>query len=80
MFARSMAITLLAILGGCTTSKEMYLPDGSSGHNINCDGIASSMQSCFQKAGEICGSKGYSIASTQGSYVLTRSLFIKCKE
>jgi hypothetical protein len=79
MMARSVAIALFAMLAGCTTSKEMYLHDGSSGYNINCDGIANRAENCFQKAGEICGSKGYDVTSPQGSVTYTRSLFIRCK-
>jgi hypothetical protein len=79
MTARGVAIALLAILGGCTTSKEMYLHDGSRGYNISCDGVANSAENCFQKAGELCGSKGYEITNPQGSVAYTRSMFIRCK-
>ncbi len=79
MMARSLVIALLAILAGCTTSKEMYLHDGSRGYDIRCDGIGDRVENCFQKAGEICGAKGYDITSPQGSVTQTRSLFIRCK-
>ena len=80
MTARGMVMVLLAMLGGCTTAKEIYLPNGSKGHDIRCDGLASRMENCFQKAGEICGSKGYDVVNPQGSYGSPGSLFIRCKE
>jgi hypothetical protein len=79
MMGRGMMIVLLAMLGGCTTAKEMYLHDGSMGYNISCDGVANRAENCFQKAGELCGSKGYDITSPQGSVTYTRSLFVRCK-
>lgn len=107
MLLRIVVIGLLAVLIGCATSQEIYLPDGSKGHNISCDGSANSMGNCFQKAGELCGSKGYYIVNREGQAIpfgssvgsasvgpgggsagyvtqtgmmVTRSLFIKCKD
>lgn len=59
-------ISLILGLGGCAISKDMYLPDGSKGHNISCDGSANSIANCFQKAGEICGAKGYVLLNREG--------------
>ena len=49
----------VGIIGGCATSSQVYLPDGRQGHVINCRGTANSWGSCYQKAGEICESRGY---------------------
>ncbi len=59
-------ISLILSLGGCAISKDMYLPDGSKGYNISCDGSANSISNCFQKAGEICGAKGYVLLNREG--------------
>jgi hypothetical protein len=80
MMARGVVIALLAVLGGCTTAKEIYLPNGAKGHDIRCDGFSNRMENCFQKAGDICGPKGYDVVIPQGSYTGMNSLFIKCKE
>ena len=91
MLLRIVAIALLMALVGCVaTSQEMYLSDGSKGHNIGCEGSVTSTSDCFQKAGEVCGSKGYDIVNRDGegipaamvaaAMVVTRSLFIKCKQ
>lgn len=52
-------LIVLILLGGCATSSDMHLSDGSIGHNISCHGSANSVASCYQKAGELCGAKGY---------------------
>lgn len=54
---------------GCATAREMYLPDGSIGYNIQCDGSANSISNCFQKAGELCGSRGYALLNREGEMV-----------
>ena len=47
----------------------MYLPDGSQGYPISCNGIANSMGDRFQKAGELCGTKGYSVLNREGEAI-----------
>ena len=59
----------LIVLAACAISREMYLPDGSVGYNIQCDGSANSMSNCFQKAGEICGSNGYILLNREGEAI-----------
>lgn len=57
------------ILGGCATSIQTYLPDGTTGYHIKCDGAALNMGDCFQKAGELCGTKGYELLTREGDAV-----------
>jgi hypothetical protein len=80
MMARGMVIALVAMLGACTSAREIYLPNGSLGHDIRCDGFANRMENCFQRAGEICGAKGYDLVTPQGIYIGVNSLFVRCKE
>lgn len=61
--------SLILGLGGCAMSKDMYLPDGSKGYNISCDGSANSISNCFQKAGEICSTKGYVLLNREGEAI-----------
>lgn len=56
----------LLIFTGCATSKEVYLADGSKGYNISCDGTVQNFGACIEKAGEICGSRGYIVLTQQG--------------
>jgi hypothetical protein len=61
-----LCLSSVVTLGGCAIAREMYLPDGSVGYNIQCDGSANSISNCFQKAGELCGSKGYALLNREG--------------
>ena len=77
---RYVVVVCLAMLAGCTTAKDVYLPDGTRGHRVSCDTFAISSAACFEKAGEICGAKGYTIVNVPGGMISTGDLFIKCKD
>ncbi len=65
------ALTLA--LGACVSSQETFTADGSKGHVISCTpgwtgGIVGAIANantnwgtCFQKAGDICGARGYTV-------------------
>lgn len=89
------ALLLCAAMAGCAVSNEIYTPDGKVGHNISCrlaiSGIALSWSDCYQKAGELCGAKGYEVIArgsdsgaiaspTIATSTISRSMLIKCKE
>jgi hypothetical protein len=48
-------------LSACAVAHDTYLPDGSLGHHISCNGSNLSMGDCMQKAGDICGAAGYHV-------------------
>lgn len=66
------------IVSGCVSSQETYLADGRKGHVVSCTPtftgglvgtIASSSTSwgqCYQKAGELCGARGYTVLQQVG--------------
>lgn len=60
------SLSLCLFLGGCAFASSAYLPDGSQGHNISCSGRESSWGACYQKAGEICGARGYQTIEKSG--------------
>lgn len=87
-------LAALLLLSGCATSNPIYLPDGSSGYTVNCDGSASSWSVCFQAASGLCGSAGYDVLERSddktGTAVVTpqwgtagamvsRSMLVRCK-
>ena len=87
-------LLVVAVLGGCATAKQTYTADGQQGYSINCAGSALNWGMCYEKAGEICGEKGYEvlqksgdqgaiISGTQyglfGGSVINRSMIIRCK-
>jgi hypothetical protein len=85
----------LLLLAGCATSHETYTPSGQKGYTIDCSGAVQNWGVCQQKAGELCGSRGYAVLSTTGDQgtivsgnefgvyggtVITRSMLIACKQ
>lgn len=61
-----LALSSVALLQGCATASQTYLPDGRQGFNLNCSGTMRNWGECQEKAGEICGSRGYDVISHQG--------------
>lgn len=59
-------MVVLALLTGCTTAKPIYTADGKQGHSIICSGTANSWAGCYEKAGELCGEKGYTVQDKSG--------------
>ena len=65
---RKASIVLIAALAACaakSTQRDIpghitYLPDGSQGYVITCDGF-SGMQDCVSRAGAICLENGYKV-------------------
>jgi hypothetical protein len=90
-----LAVALLAVLmAGCATSRETYTADGQKGHSINCSGNALTWGMCSEKAGELCGAKGYDVLERSGDQgavasgsksgffagtVTSRSMIVRCK-
>lgn len=64
-----MYLLIAVISTSCAISKSTYLPDGTQGHSISCDGAAVGMNVCFEKAGELCGSRGYNLLNREGQVV-----------
>ena len=83
------------LISGCATAKKTYTSDGKEGYSINCSGSALNWGMCYEKAGELCGEKGYEVLEKSGDTgamvtggqfglfggsVINRSMIIKCKE
>lgn len=84
-----------AALAGCATSRTIVGQDGKPLHKISCDGSALSMDACYEKAGELCGSAGYDIVNQKGTAtpffyagggtfssgtMVTREVLARCRE
>ena len=63
---RYVTIALVVVLAGCATVSEVNLADGSRGYNINCGGTVMNFSHCLEKAGEICGTRGYVVVNREG--------------
>jgi hypothetical protein len=83
------------ILGGCATSRKTHTSDGKEGYILNCSGGASTWGKCYERAGDLCGEKGYEVlekigetlSSSSGNVLEThsgtdinRNLIIRCKQ
>jgi hypothetical protein len=67
------ALGATLFLVGCVSSQETFTADGSKGHVISCTptwtgglvgavaNSATSWGTCFQRAGDICGARGYTV-------------------
>lgn len=94
---RNAAITLATVilLSGCASASKTYGPDGKEAFSINCSGLARNWSMCYEKAGDLCGTRGYEVISQGGDQgtvasvnpygglggsTISRSLLVKCKE
>lgn len=88
------AIISALLLTGCAASKTTYLPDGTKGQSINCSGPYLNWGACYEKAGQLCKTRGYEIVHREGDVNesatatrdvsiaganVQRTLVIKCK-
>ncbi|PSJ17852.1 hypothetical protein C7H79_05935 [Nitrosomonas supralitoralis] len=64
-------IICIAMLQGCAVprGKEVFLADGARGYNIYCGGSGLNYSNCLEKAGDICGTRGYHLVNQQGEIV-----------
>lgn len=53
-------------LSGCASASKTYGPDGREAYALNCSGLARTWSACLERAGDICGSKGYNVVSSSG--------------
>ena len=70
-------ILLATTLTGCSTPiKQTYTSHGKEGYQVLCGGFfeTGDLSGCYQKAGEICTTRGYTITQTNIS-----SIIIECK-
>lgn len=62
-------LVLIMAISACAMVSETYMPDGSKGYSISCDGAAVGINVCFEKAGNLCGAVGYDIITREGQIV-----------
>ncbi|HUY69271.1 MAG TPA: hypothetical protein VMV79_08225 [Alphaproteobacteria bacterium] len=56
-------IALVACTGSSAPSESIRLNDNTQGYRITCGGAFSSVKDCYEQAGYLCGTKGYSVIS-----------------
>lgn len=85
----------IVALGGCVSARKVYTPTGTQGYSITCSGNGLDWGKCYEKAGELCGERGYEIiertgdqgaalaANRYGAYgssTNTRNMIIECNQ
>ena len=88
-------ITIAVCISGCATASKTYTSDGKEGYSITCSGSALNWGMCYEKAGDLCGVKGYEVLEKSGDQgamlsgnqfglyggsVINRNMIIRCKE
>jgi len=59
-------LLVLSLVAACATTRDVYLADGSLGHNITCNGHLGNFSTCLDMAGQICGARGYVVIGPRG--------------
>ena len=66
MFIKTGIAIIFSLLSACATVTQTYLPSGKTGYDIGCDGSAMGWDLCYNKAGDICKSRGYRVIQKSG--------------
>jgi hypothetical protein len=64
---RVLVVLVGATLAACSTPKPVYLADGRPGYSVDCSGTVRTWGECMEKAGEVCGSRGFDVLSQNGT-------------
>jgi S1-C subfamily serine protease len=87
------SLAIIFILAGCVTTSKTYAPSGEEGYSITCSGALQTWGDCYERAGELCGNKGYEVIDKSdergalfggnrygfaGGTKIYRSILIKC--
>ncbi|MEH6552415.1 MAG: hypothetical protein V7744_20765 [Pseudomonadales bacterium] len=56
----------VVLFSACASSSKTYGPDGREAYALDCSGTARTWGMCYDKAGEICQSKGYDTLTVNG--------------
>ncbi|MFH1077412.1 MAG: hypothetical protein V1753_11400 [Pseudomonadota bacterium] len=88
-------LSIVVFMSGCATASKTFTSDGKEGYSINCSGSALNWGMCYEKAGQLCGAKGYEVLEKSGDTgamvtagqfglfggsVINRSMIVKCKD
>lgn len=65
-----LSLILLAVMtmvaAGCATSRDVRRADGWMTHVVSCGGPLLNMGHCLEKAGDVCGGRGYDVLNKVG--------------
>lgn len=65
-----LSLIVLAVMtmaaAGCATSRDVRRADGWMTHVVSCGGPLLNMGHCLEKAGDVCGGRGYDVLNKVG--------------
>jgi len=59
-------LLIVSFVGGCATASKTFTSDGKEGFVITCSGSLLNWGMCYEKAGDLCGTKGYEVLEKSG--------------
>ncbi|AIR90418.1 hypothetical protein [Pseudomonas cremoricolorata] len=63
---RLMLILAILAIAGCAATAKTEVKRGKKGLHINCSGLSSSWDKCYDRAQTACSSKGYRVVARSG--------------
>ena len=69
MIRTSLVLLTAFLASACATTRDVYLADGTLGHNITCNGHLQNFSTCLDMAGQICGARGYVVMGPRGEAI-----------
>lgn len=63
---RLMLILAILALAGCAATAKTEVKRGKKGLHINCSGLSSSWDKCYDRAQTACSSRGYRVVARSG--------------
>lgn len=64
---RALLLLLPFLVPGCVSSERTYLPNGMAVNRISCTLAIDSLSRCYKAAGDMCGSRGYTVYDWDGT-------------
>lgn len=64
---RALLVFAAAAVSACSSPKPIYLADGRPGYSIDCSGTVRTWGQCMEKAGQVCGARGFDVLSQDGT-------------
>ena len=82
---RLSVVMIVLTCGGCAGSSKTYDAQGREAHTLNCSGWARSWAMCREKAGNLCGPRGYTVTAQSeeplfagGILTSSRTMMVTC--
>ncbi len=63
---RILILLMVVAIAGCAATTKTEVKRGKKGLHINCSGLSSSWDQCYESATNSCGAKGYRVIAKSG--------------